>query len=314
MLAVRRTAAGLQIADRDQAPPAPGWTTVTLRCASVNHSDLMAARAAGGDQPRVLGSDGAGVDQDGNDVIIYPILAAPSYADPMHDPGLRMLSQGVDGTWAQRVHVPRANVIPKPAELSFEEAACLGTAWLTAYRMLFGRADLKPGETILVQGTGGGVTTALISLGVAAGMRVWVSGRDPERRRRAVEDLGAHGAYAPGETLPEPVDAALDCVGTATIAHSLRSVRNGGRVVTAGAVTGAAADLDLADLFVRSITLHGSAMGSPEELRRLARHCASTGVRPLIDSTWALPDARDGINRALAGKQFGKVVIRCDQR
>jgi NADPH:quinone reductase-like Zn-dependent oxidoreductase len=228
----------------------------------------------------VLGSDGAGIDEDGNEVIIYPIIAAPGYADPMHDPGLRMLSQGIDGTWAERVHVPQANLVPIPPGLSWEQAACMGTAWLTAYRMLFGRADLKPGETILVPGAGGGVSTALIRLGAAAGLRVWVTSRDHERGRRAVAEIGVHSAFPDGAPLPEKVDAAMDSVGQATFAHSLRSVRNGGRVVTAGAVTGTTVRLDLADLFIRSISLHGSAMRSPAELQRLAQRCATSGVTP----------------------------------
>ncbi|POM25759.1 Crotonyl-CoA reductase [Actinomadura rubteroloni] len=323
MRAIRRTAPdpdglldGIEIADHDAPPPPPGWTTVALKAASVNYSDLMALRGFGFDPsgpPRVLGSDGAGIDRDGNEVIVYPIVAAPGHGDPLHDPGLRMLSQGIDGTWAESVHVPSANLVPKPPELSWEQAACLGTAWLTAYRMLFGRADLKPGETVLVQGAGGGVPTALIRLGVAAGLRVWVAARDRERGRRAVDELGARAAFPAGTPVPEPVDAALDCVGAATLAHSLRSIRPGGRLVTAGAVTGATVELDLADLFVRSISVHGSAMGSPAELRRLARHCAATGAGPVIDGVWPLTGARPGLARALAGEGFGKIVLRCDR-
>ncbi len=323
MRAIRRIApdpdgslTGIEIDDRDEAPPADGWVTVTLRCASVNHSDLAAIRGHGFDPagpPRVLGSDGAGLDPDGNEVIIYPIIASAGFADPMHDPGLRMLSQGVDGTWAERVQVPRANLVPKPPDLTWEQAACLGTAWLTAYRMLFGRARVAPGGTVLVQGAGGGVPTALIRLAVAAGLRVWVTSRDPNRGRRAVEQLGAHGAFPADATLPEPVDAALDCVGRATLAHSLRSVRPGGCVVTAGAVTGTGVGIDLADLFIRSISLHGSAMGTPTELRDLARLCATTSAGPVIDTSWPLTEACPGIARAFTGQQFGKIVLRCDQ-
>ncbi|MXQ67405.1 zinc-binding dehydrogenase [Actinomadura rayongensis] len=320
MLAIRRTApdpdgrlTGIEIADRPAPPRPDGWTTVRLKSASVNHSDLAAVRGPGFEPGthRVLGIDGAGLDEDGNEVIVYPIVSGPGYADPLYDPDLRALSQGLDGTWAEEVHVPRANLIPKPAGLSWDHAACLGTAWLTAYRMLFGRADLKPGETVLVQGAGGGVSTALISLGVAAGLRVWVTSRDPDRGERAVTELGAHAAFSPGARLPEQVDAAMDATGRATFAHSLRSVRTGGRLVTAGAVTGGTTDLDLADLFIRSISLHGSAMGSPTDLRNLARHCATGGARPKIDSTWPLHDAKPGIARALAGDQFGKIVLHC---
>lgn len=303
-----------------EAPPRPvpaGWVTVTLRAASLNRSDVWAMRGdsvPGGLLPVILGADGAGVDEDGNEVIIYPIIASTlrGHGDQMQDPQLRMLSQGVDGTFARQVAVPRENLVPKPAELSWEAAACLGTAWLTAYRMLFGKADLKPGETVLVQGAGGGVSTALICLGRAAGLRVWVTSTRRERGERAIAELGAHAAFTAGQPLPGMVDAALDPVGAATFGHSLRSLRPGGRLVTAGATTGAMTQVNLSEVFSRSLSVLGSAMGSPAELDRLARLCATSEVTPVIDSVWPLTRGLSGIDRMITGDLFGKVIITSD--
>jgi NADPH:quinone reductase-like Zn-dependent oxidoreductase len=302
-----------------ELPAAPsGWVGVQLRAASLNRADLWAlsayADSASNARPSILGADGAGVDDDGKEVIIYPILADAGRGDgdPMRDPDLKMLGQGVDGTFAERVVVPRMNLVPKPAQLSWEAAACLGTAWLTAYRMLFGRADLTPGETVLVQGAGGGVATALIILGRASGLRVWVRSRDRERGRRAVEQLGAHAAFASGERLPEQVDAVLDTVGEATFEQSLQSLRPGGRLVVAGATGGGRASLDLTLAFRRSLTVLGSAMGSPYELARLISLCVSAKLDPVIDSVWPLREGRHAFARMRSGELFGKVVLRMD--
>jgi NADPH:quinone reductase-like Zn-dependent oxidoreductase len=306
----------VQVGEREAPTPPDGWTTVTLKAASLNHHDVWNMRGVGVDPswlPVVLGSDGAGVDADGNEVIIHPLIADPDAGggDETLDPRRRMISDGIDGTFAEVIAVPRRNLVPKPAELSWEAAACLSTAWLTAYRMLFGRGDLPAGSTILVQGAGGGVATALIALGRAAGLRVWVTSRDPEKRRRAVEELGAHAAFESGARLPERVDAAMDSAGQATFKHSLRSLRPGGTLVSIGATTGAAVDPELTRLFLNQIRIQGVAMGTVDELRRLAQMCAVAGIAPTIDSTHALGDARDGIRRMVDGELFGKVVFDC---
>ena len=291
-----------------------GWVTVRLRASSLNHHDVWNMRGVLVDPswlPCVLGSDGAGVDEDGNEVIVYPIVADPARGsgDEMLDPQRRMLADGIDGTFAGAVALPRANLVPKPPELSWEAAACLGTAWLTAYRMLFGRADLKPGETVLVQGAGGGLSTALIALGRAAGLRVWVISRDHEKARRAVDELGASAAFGVDERLPEAVDAVMDSVGAATLASSLRALRPGGRLVTAGATTGPLAEVDISRVFLQSISVLGCAMGSPTELGLLARMCVTTGIDPTIDSVRPLAEAPAGIRRMVGGDVFGKVVF-----
>jgi len=205
---------------------------------------------------------------------------------------------------AERVAVPVRNLVPKPAELSFEEAACLPTAWLTAFRMLFTKANVAPGATVLVQGAGGGVATALVELGSAAGLRIWVTSRSPERRARALE-LGAEKAFEPDARLPERVDAVMETVGAATWTHSIRSLKAGGTVVVSGATTGDATPAGLAHVYFRQLSVVGSTMGTLEELKQLLRFCVGARVRPSIQETLPLRDARRGFEALAAGNVFG---------
>ena len=177
--------------------------------------------------------------------------------------------------------MPRRNLVPKPASLSFEEAACLPTAWLTAYRMLFVQGDLKPGETVLVQGAGGGVATALITLGRAAGLTVLATSRDEAKRTRALE-LGAHEVFESGARLPVKVDAVMETVGKATWTHSIRSLRPGGRIVISGTTSGPDVDdAGLTRIFFLQLSVIGSTMGTRAELDALVRFLDATGARPL---------------------------------
>jgi NADPH:quinone reductase-like Zn-dependent oxidoreductase len=305
--------AGLTLGDRP-GPEAPdGWTTVTVRAASLNHHDVWSLRGVGlkEDQlPMTLGCDAAGYDEDGNEVLVHAVISDPSWmGDETLDPGRSLLSERYPGTFAEQVAVPRRNVVPKPAGLSFEEAACLPTAWLTAYRMLFTQAELKPGDAVLVQGAGGGVATALITLARAGGLRVFATSRDEEKRKRAM-DLGAHEAVETGARLPQRVDAVMETVGAATWAHSLKSLRPGGTVVISGATSGPNPDsTELNRIFFLQLRVHGSTMGTRDELRQLAAFLDVTGARPLIDRTMPLSQARDGFAAMAEGNLFGKIVF-----
>ena len=296
------------------APPnvPESWVRVRLRAASLNHHDVWGLRGVGlaADRlPMVLGCDGAGVDDEGNEVVVHAVVSSPDWrGDETLDPRRSLLSERHQGTFADEVVVPRRNLIAKPAELSFEQAACLPTAWLTAYRMLFTRSGLAPGGTVLVQGAGGGVATALVALGSAAGYRVWVTSRDEAKAARAVE-LGAEQAFASGARLPERVDAVMESVGQATWSHSLKSLRPGGTVVVCGATSGDAPAADLTRVFFLQLRVVGSTMGTREELERLLQFCVTTGVRPLIDRTMPLEQAHDGVAAMIAGELIGKVVF-----
>jgi NADPH:quinone reductase-like Zn-dependent oxidoreductase len=303
---------GLELGDRPEPAAPDGWVTVTVKATSLNHHDLWTLQGVGirADQlPMILGCDAAGVDEEGNEVVVHAVIGDPDYrGDETLDPRRSLLSEKYDGTFAERVVVPRRNLVPKPEALSFEEAACLPTSWLTAYRMLFTRSDLQPGSTVLVQGAGGGVATALIALGKAAGYRVWATSRDETKRKRALE-LGADQAFESGARLPERVDAVMETVGAATWAHSVKSLRPGGTIVTCGATSGPNPPAELTRVFFLQLRIVGSTMGTRDELERLVRFLASTGVRPVIDQTLPLTRARDGLARMAEGELFGKIVF-----
>jgi NADPH:quinone reductase-like Zn-dependent oxidoreductase len=304
---------GLELTERPDPAPAEGWTTVDVRAASLNHHDVWTLRGVGIDPSRlpiVLGCDAAGVDEDGNEVVVHAVIGDPDAGggDETLDPRRSLLSEKYDGTFATKLAVPRRNLLPKPAALSFEDASCLPTAYLTAYRMLFDKSGLQPGSTILVQGAGGGVATALILLGRAAGYRVWVTSRSEAKRDRAVK-LGADQAFETGARLPERVDGVMETVGEATWAHSLRSLRPGGRIVISGATSGAVPPADLSRVFFTQLSIVGSTMGTRDQLARLLRFCEQSGVRPLVDRTLPLAEARDGFAAMIAGELTGKVVF-----
>jgi NADPH:quinone reductase-like Zn-dependent oxidoreductase len=306
--------AALDLGERPEPAPPDGWTTITVKAASLNHHDVWTLRGVGisADRlPMILGCDAAGVDSGGNEVVVYAVVGDPGAAgvsDETLDPRRSLLSERHQGTFARRLAVPARNLLPKPAGISFEQAACLPTAYLTAYRMLFGKAALEPGSTILVQGAGGGVATALILLGHAAGHRIWVTSREEAKRARALE-LGADQSFPAGARLPERVDAVMETVGEATWSHSLKALRPGGKIVISGATSGSMPPADLSRVFFLQLSVIGSTMGSRDQLGRLLRFCEETGVRPLIDRTMPIEQARDGFAAMIAGDLFGKVVF-----
>ncbi len=301
---------GLALVEDHELHVPDGWTTVEVRAASVNHHDLWTLRGVGIDPSRlpiVLGCDAAGVDEDGNEVVVHGVVGTPD-GDETLASDFSILSERYDGTFAERVAVPRRNLVPKPPDLSLVEAACLPTAWLTAYRMLFTRGRCVPGERVLVQGAGGGVSTAVIVLGRAAGLHVTVTSRSEEKLAEAAE-LGAHVTVGSGERLPDRVDVVIETVGRATWSHSLKSLVPGGRVVVAGATSGPNPPADLNRVFYRQLEVVGSTMGTRDELERLVRMLAATGARPVVDRTLPMTDAPEAFAHVAAGEQFGKVVL-----
>ncbi|PLW74792.1 zinc-binding dehydrogenase [Streptomyces sp. SCUT-3] len=302
---------GLELGERPEPEARPGWTTVTVKAASLNHHDLWSLRGVGITEesfPMILGCDAAGVDEDGNEVVLHSVIGESGHGvGPKERPTI--LTERYQGTFAEKVTVPVWNVLPKPKELSFEEAACLPTAWLTAYRMLFTNGGVRPGDTVLVQGAGGGVATAAIVLAKAAGLRVYATSRDEAKRARALE-LGADEVFESGARLPTRVDAVMETVGAATWSHSVKSLRPGGTLVISGATSGTNPPSgELAHIFFRQLKVVGSTMGSKDELEDLLSFCALTGVRPVIDSVLPLDRAREGFEKMAGGDLFGKVVL-----
>ncbi|MFD6315268.1 zinc-binding dehydrogenase [Streptomyces nigra] len=303
----------LRIGEQPEAvPPDGGWTVITVKAASLNHHDLWTLRGAGlpADRyPIILGCEASGVDDEGNEVIVGSIITEPRWChDPVRDPARTLLSEGAPGTFAERVAVPRHVLVPKPQDFSHTEAACVTVTWLTAYRMLFTKSGLRPGDTVLIQGAGGGVSTALTRLARAAGFRVWVTSRS-ESKRKAAEHLGAHAAFGSGERLPEPVDAVMESVGRATWHHSLKSVRPGGTIVVTGATSGADANAHLFRMFWNELTVVGSTNGTLDELNLLLSFMRLHGLRPDIADELPFTDAGRGFARLLDGNVFGKIVF-----
>jgi len=304
---------GLVVGERPEPEVPEGWTTITVKAASLNHHDLFSLRGMGLKQeqlPMILGTDAAGIDEDGNEVVVHGVISDPTWSgDETFDPRRSLLSERYQGTMAEKVAVPRRNVVAKPASLSFAEAACLPTAWLTAYRMLFTRARLTAGDTVLVQGAGGGVATAVIILARAAGLRVLATSRDEAKRARALE-IGAHEVFESGARLPVKVDAVMETVGRATWSHSVRALRPGGTIVISGTTSGPKLDdAELTRIFFLQLSVVGSTMGTREELASLVNLLDATGARPLIDREVALTDARDGFAAMAGGDVFGKIVF-----
>ena len=304
---------GLEVGERPSPTEHPGWTTVQVKAAGLNHHDVWSLKGVGlpADRlPMILGCDGAGVAADGTEVIVHAVVPSDGWTgDETLDPRRTLLSELHDGTLAEQVAVRAANVVPKPEGMPWETAACLSTAWLTAYRMLFTNSGVQPGGTVLVQGAGGGVATALMQLGSAAGYRIWVTSRDEAKRARAVE-IGADRAFESGARLPEKVDAVMETVGAATWTHSINCLRPGGTVVICGATSGdAPPKAELTKIYFRQLRVIGSTMGNRTELERLARFVADRGIQPVVDSVHSLADARAGFTRIVDGEVFGKVVI-----
>lgn len=303
---------GLVVGERPDPSPPAGWAVVTVRAAALNHHDLWSLQGQGlrADQlPMILGTDAAGVDSDGNEVVVHSVISRDEWrGDETLDPKRTLLSERHQGALAEQVMVPRRNLVPKPAALSFEQAACLPTAWLTAYRMLFVKAAVQPGQTVLVQGAGGGVATAALALGRAAGVRMWATSRDEAKRARALE-LGADAAFETGARLPERVDVVLETVGEATWGHSLRALRPGGTLVVAGATSGFSPSADLPRVFFLQLNVLGSTMGTREELEQLLRMLEVTGVRPVVDRVLPLADVRSGLEAMATGALVGKIVL-----
>jgi NADPH:quinone reductase-like Zn-dependent oxidoreductase len=304
---------GLVVGERPDPVAEDGWTTVRVKAAALNHHDLWSLQGVGLREealPMVLGCDAAGLDEDGNEVVVHAVVSDPSWSgDETLDPKRSLLSERHQGTFADRVVVPRRNVVPKPASLSFEEAACLPTAWLTAFRMLFVQGGLRPGDSVLVQGAGGGVATALVSLARAGGLRVYATSRDEIKRQRAVE-LGAHEAFETGARLPDRVDAVMETVGAATWSHSVKSLRPGGTIVISGATSGPNPDnAELTRIFFLQLRVIGSTMGTRGELASLTELLDVSGVRPVIDRVLPMEQAADGFAAMASGDLFGKVVF-----
>lgn len=345
MLAVRAVRFGgddplanLEVGDVPDPAPGPGEVLVRVDAASLNHHDLWTLRGVGSrkfTEPQVLGCDAAGTvlaygdgpPDDavpaGSAVVVHSVIACGTCracrgGEELLCPHVGILSEPpYPGTLAPLLVVPAGNILALPPGVDAVTAACLPTAYLTAYHMLFGRAELRPGQRVLVQGATGGVATAAILIGVAAGLTVYATSRDEARRETALR-LGAAAVFGTDRDATKAVlalsgggvDAVIETVGEATWEMSLRVTRAGGTIVVSGATSGANPPAQLNRVFWRHLTVAGSSMGTRGELRRLVELCAGGRLHPLVDSVRPLADARSAFEALLAGNQRGKLVLR----
>lgn len=311
----------LAVGDQTEPQSRPFWSTVSVRAVTVNHHDVWSLQGVGlsaEQTPMILGTDAVGIlDEDipgkhglkaGREVVLYTFVGTDGAGVA---PGERrtILSEKYPGTMAEKTAVPSANVFAKPSNLTEIEAAALGTSWLTAYSLLFDAAGVKPGDSVLIQGAGGGVSTAAIQLAQAAGLEVFVTSREADKRAKALK-LGAHAAFEIGARLPGKVDAVIESVGAATWSHSMKSVRPGGTIAICGATTGDQPGAELTRLFFQDIRVQGSTMGSREDFARLLRFVERANLHPAIDSVFSgLDAAPEAFAKMIEGNVFGKIAI-----
>jgi NADPH:quinone reductase-like Zn-dependent oxidoreductase len=306
--------ASLVVGERPEPTVAQGWVRVKVSHASLNRHDLFTLRGITAQQdpisfPMILGTDGAGTLDDGTPIVLYPVMGTADWRDDETlDPGWHIFSERVPGTFADYVAVPRRNAIPLPAGISALNASVLGTAWLTAYRTLFTKTSLAPGETLLVQGASGGMSTALIQLGRAAGFEVWVTSRTAKGRELAAR-LGAHRTFDANERLPRTVQAVVDHIGPASWEHSMASVARGGTIVITGGTTGLNMTLPLLPMLSEQLTVRGSIMGTLQDLKNLLSFLVGTGIKPEIGQTLPMERAAEALRAMWNGETHGKTVL-----
>ncbi|MSO22820.1 MAG: alcohol dehydrogenase [Acidobacteria bacterium] len=305
---------------------------IRLKAAALNHRDvwIRTGRYAGINLPIVLGSDGAGeivqvgaeVDGafQGRPVVIYPAMNWGS-DDRAPGPGFKILGLPNNGTYAQLIKVPVTHAFPKPASLSFEEAAALPLALLTAYRALVTRAQIQVGETCLVTGVGGGVASFVLQLALAIGARVLVtSGSDAKLEKAkamgAVGGANYHVADWGSRILDlcgsRGLQVVIDSTGGETFEKALDLVSPGGRVVTYGATTGPVRKMEVRRIFWKQLNVLGSTMGTAQEFHAALKLYEANRLRPVIDQVFPLTDAPASHRRMEESAQFGKIVLKIE--
>ncbi len=319
--------------------PGPGQVRVRIRAGALNHLDIFVRAGIPGISlalPHVMGSDGAGVVdavgpgvtrvKPGDEVVLNPgihcgacefcLRGEHSLCVTFH-----LLGEHIWGTFAEYVVAPETNAFPKPPGLSWEESAAFPLTFLTAWRMLVTKAKAKPGESLLIIGIGGGVSLAALAIGKMLGLTVGVTSGSAEKIRRAKEagaDFGIdHGAVDFARetrkiTGKRGVDIVLDSVGKATWKLSIASLARGGRLLTCGATTGPDPGEDIGRIFWNQLTVMGSTMGTHAEFADMLRMVSGGRIRPVVDSVFPLPEAKEAQRRLEEKKQFGKIVLRID--
>src|ERR1700730_6098827 len=325
--------AGVRLRERPRTDPQPGAVAVAIRAASINHLDLWLAH---GEQritpPRVIAADGAGVVdasgdpswKPGDEVVLFPTLCCWECewcraGENVRCPRFGILGEHSDGTACELIHIDARNVFRKPKGLSWEEAAAFPLTFLTAWRMLTTRAQLRADETVLVVGAGAGVAVAAIRIAKHLGARVLATSRSEAKRQRALE-IGADAVFDSSgfsKALPQAtgdgVDVVFAHVGTPTLRESARSLAMSGRIVFCGSTSGVKAEINMPRLFFRQAGLLGSTMGNAGEFEAVLKAIGG-GLRPVVDSVYPLEEVQAALTRLDAAEQFGKVVLSVSAR
>lgn len=331
MRALKLTAINaLSVVDLPEPVPAAGEARVRIRAAALNHRDVWIKHGqyAGLKFPAQPGSDGAGVVDEvgpggdrswiGREVIINPSFGWGD-GESAQGEGFEILGLPRDGTFAESVCVPVAQLAAKPAHLSWEEAAALPLAGLTAYRALFSRARLQAGEKILVSGVGGGVALFALQFAVAHGADAYVTSGNDDKIARAIE-LGASGGFNythPGWAKTAAhghagrlFDVIVDSAGGDGFESLVDLAAPGGRVVFFGATRGNPPVLPMRKVFWRQLSLLGTTMGSPSDWREMVAFAARRHIKPTVSATFPLERIDEAFGLMEQGGQFGKIVVR----
>lgn len=304
----------LKIGEMPEPAVPKDWVRVKVSHASLNRHDLFTLRGISGHPggikfPIILGNDAAGTLDDGTPVVIYPMMGSADWrGDETLDPAWHIPSEFIHGTFADFAVVPKRNAIPLPKTLSPLHASVLGTAWLTAYRALFTKSRLRGGDTVLIQGATGGMATALVQLGRAAGFEVWATSRTEEGRAQA-KALGAHQAFAANEPLPRKVPAVVDNIGSDTWTHSMASLARGGTLVVTGGTTGFEAPLNLLPLIADQLTITGSIMGTLDDMKNMINLIAQARIEPEIGAVLPMEQAEEAFRAMWESRTRGKTVF-----
>jgi zinc-binding alcohol dehydrogenase/oxidoreductase len=320
----------LSYEDAPDPEPGSGETVVKLHAAALNRRDVFVTRgqypgAKPEALPVILGSDGAGEvvsrgegasgPDEGTEVVINPALY---WGDDPQKPGreYRILGLPDDGTFAQLVKVPAENVFPKPSHLSHEEAAAIPLGALTAYRALVTRGGVQQGETVVVPGIGSGVATFVVQMAAALGARVFVTSGSDEKIEKA-EELGAEGGVNYNsedwskelKSLTGGVDLSVDHVGGDAFDALVSLARPGSRIVTFGATAGPKVTVVMPRIFLKHLTIFGTAMGTNEEFGAMLDLFAEHGLRPTINETFPLQETAAAMGYMEEGAGIGKIVL-----
>lgn len=322
--------------DLPEPQPIPGEVVVNVKAAALNHLDIWMRKGRAGvslPMPHVLGSDAAGTVhavgegvsgwKPGDEVVVNPGLDCGQCEFCLRGQhsecaAFTIVGMGRPGTFAEFVRVPARNLQPRPLHLSWEEAAALPLAYLTAWRMLIAQGGLRAGETVLIHGIGGGVAVAALQLATLAGAQCVVTSSSVDKLARASELGAAHGVLYGGGGVVESVmdhtggrgvDLVVDTVGAATWNINMEVLRKGGRSVHCGVTTGPHVEVNLSTIYWKQLSVIGSTMGSHDDFRALLSAVNATGLKPVVDSVMSLEEARAAQGRMEVGGQFGKIVL-----